>query len=294
MSRPTAAVSRGHVLKAVLAVCLGVAVVVPLSAVSAAAAGDGTTRSAGPVLWPPGQLDDIATLIDKGLPGDEQSSIPGYTGLTVDGATGTLTVYWHGPVPANVTHAIALANSTPGLRGVLVHVPLSLKAEEVGAARLDATDDNGFVALYGLAARIVGLSCNVDGTGLTLRYEPTDTHTVPEPGGVRRYNGPSVPSPAAVEAVVEQITGVPVIAQAGPAPEYASGGLSVYSLGAVPGIPTPDSLLGIGTPLVPTIRTFEVAGPVRRADVQVLLLAQCSQQTATRRQTQGCHHEKAR
>jgi hypothetical protein len=284
-------------LKTVVALCLGVAVLVPLASVSAAAAGKSGPSYEDPVLWPTGQLDAIATLIDKGLPGDEQSSIPGYTGLYVDGATGTLTVYWHGPVPANVTRAIALANSTPGLRGVLRQAPFSLKAEEVGAAKLFAPDDKGFVRLHGLAARIVGLSCNPDGTGLTLRYEPTDTHTAPEPGGVRRYDGPSVPSPAAVEAVVEEIAGVPVIARAGPVAMFMDGlvgSLTIRSAPTAPVIPTPGSLLGIGTPLVATTQTFAAVVPFRQAGVRVRPLAPCSQRTATRRRTQGCRHATAR
>jgi len=111
----------------------------------------------------------------------------GYSSMSADGAHRTLTVWWHGPVPAELR--ASLVHRTP-VR--VVYAPARYPATDlaVAAAKLASAVRAGAFVRYGVSG--AGTGPAVDGSGLNFGYQ-----TYPA-------------SADQIRAVVQALTGVPV------------------------------------------------------------------------------------
>jgi hypothetical protein len=105
-------------------------------------------------------LDRAATSIYKLV---SEAALEDFTGVAIDARTRTLTLYWHGAVPASVTDLLRQLSQTMNVRAV--QAPYSFRTLDAEQRRLMSigTDATGpLVIMTGMLPDFSGLMLQVD------------------------------------------------------------------------------------------------------------------------------------
>ncbi len=162
------------------------------------------------------KLDKLADLITS-TTGTESQHTGGYAGIVVKPETGTLSVYWNGPVPPHVRDVQAKAAAT-GLTVTLTAASYSAQQLETARIRLErATEDKRAADVP--AAAWNAIAVEPDGSGLSVTYN-SSTATPSVAPGARAMAVPASrvtnASPETFAASAQAVAGVPVRAAAAP------------------------------------------------------------------------------
>ena len=118
------------------------------------------------------KLDKLADKL-AGPGATESKHSGGYAGAIVDGAAGTLTVYWHGALPQLVAD-VTSEGAAEGLKVIVNHAAYSAHQLEIARAQLEKSVEGKQPATEPAAAWS-SIAIQPDGSGLLMGYDPADT-----------------------------------------------------------------------------------------------------------------------
>lgn len=108
-------------------------------------------------------------------PGATESTHTGdYAGAVVDGAAGTLTVYWHGPA-TDLVNSVVADGAADGVRVIVNAAKYSAQQLEAARTKLEHTAIGKTASVEPVAA-MTSVEVNPDGSGLSVGYDPAETH----------------------------------------------------------------------------------------------------------------------